>query len=199
MKYLASIAVLATLATGCMTNSTKISYDGCTYNEAPEYSAPTWLCGQPVEGLEIQAFGYSKKLGAGPGMMRDVAVAEARSELAATFRAHVSSRLDSLTRSELEGLTATGAEDSDEEASTSINERVQRNLATMDITGSRIHFIQNSPKGGMYVLVGLDEKAYEENIDRLMNTTFEEDGPQMFREFLLENANTALDSSKESL
>ncbi|MFT7374230.1 MAG: hypothetical protein ACI9T9_002936 [Oleiphilaceae bacterium] len=176
---------------GCSSiQSTGLSYEGCKYPDSPSDMAPSWVCNQPVDALEVQAVGYSRKLSSGPGMMTDVAVTEARSRLTGYFSSEVNTRLARLTT---DSQTEEGNTNSD------VSERVQKTLATMTLVKSRIYRTQVSPEGNMYVLVGLNKEAYGENIDALVNTALNDDSPELYRQFLKDESDKTLDQIRKEL
>ena len=56
----------------------------CTYPDAPDQVAPGWICDEPVAGVELSATGYAKKSAAGHSFMKQMAMADARMQLAQT-------------------------------------------------------------------------------------------------------------------
>lgn len=180
----------ATLLSACSSQTTSVDYGECYYPDSPDTEAPGWVCGQPVQDLEAQAVGYSRKMASGSGMMTDVAAAEARSRLSNYFETDVNSRLSRLTTDKaIDG----------EINSKDVTERVQKTLTTMTLTKSRIWRSQISPAGGMYVLVGLTKDAYDENIDRLVNTAVGQDSPELYRQFLKDQSDKALEKLRDQL
>lgn len=190
MKLKLCTLALSALFSGCASTTEKISYDDCVFPDAPTKSAPSWICDQPAEGLYMQAVGYSAKLASGPGMMKDVAAAEARNQLATSFSTDVASRLTRATSEKLTGPEA---------VSTDTIARIQKNLSAMEIMNSKIFRTQYSPAGSMYVLIGIDAKAYEQNIDKLLNQSVDTENPELYRKFLLQEAEAALDKAAENL
>ncbi|WP_127026065.1 LPP20 family lipoprotein [Rheinheimera mangrovi] len=190
MKLKLCTLVLSTLFSGCASTTEKINYDHCMFPDAPKKSAPGWICDQPVEGLYMQAVGYSAKLASGPGMMKDIAAAEARNQLATSFSTDVASKLTRVTSEKLAGPQS---------ASTDTIERIQKNVSAMEIVNSKIYRTQYSPSGNMYVLIGIDAKAYEQNINKLLNQSVDTENPELYRKFLLQEAEAALDKAAEKL
>lgn len=186
-----SLVGCVALLVGCGSNEmTKVNHDVCNYPDSPENAAPGWVCSQPVEGLEIQSVGYSKQMASGAGVMTDVAATEARSRLAGEFSTQVNARLSRLTQDSTVDGVNTNAD---------VTERVQKTLATMTLTNSRIYRTQISPAGNMYVLVGLNKAGYDANIDALVNTSLEDDSPELYRQFLKEEADKSLDAVRAEL
>jgi len=188
---IAVMVCLAALATGCAFNkTTDLSYAECMYPDSPEKEAPTWVCDQPVESIEVQAVGYSRKLASGFGMMKDVAATEARSQLSNYFSTKVNTRMSRLTTEKFDGESA---------VSQDVAERVQKTLSTMTLSNSRIYRTQVSPSGGVYVLVGLNKAGFDSNIDRLVNTALNNESPELYAQFLKEESDKALDDIRNTL
>lgn len=186
-----ALVCLTAFATGCAFNkTTDLSYAECMYPDSPETEAPSWVCSQPVDTLEVQAVGYSRKLASGFGMMKDVAATEARSELSNYFSTEVNTRLSRLTTDSSDGETA---------ESKDIVERVQNTLSTLTLTNSRVYRTQVSPSGSVYVLVGLDKAAFDQNIDKLVNTALNQESPELYGKFLKEEGNKTLDDIRQQL
>lgn len=191
MKKLLLPLVTSLVLAGCSSsNQGSISYEECTYPDAPEQAAPLWLCEQPVEGIWIQAVGYSRKLAAGPGVMKDVAATEARAALSNNFSADIKAKLSRVTTD----TTANG-----ENVNSDSIENLTKNVTAMNLTFSRIYRTQVSPTGGMYVLVGLNEAGYKENVNSLVNQSVGNDDPELYRQFLIVQADQELDAMAEQL
>ena len=69
----------------------------------------------------------------------------------------------------------------------------------MELVFSRTYRTQVSPNGGLYVLVGINDAAYQENIDKLLGQTVDQENPELYRKFLLQEADAALDKTAEKL
>lgn len=190
MKNYITVVCSALLLSACASTDKKISYDNCIYPDAPNQNAPSWICDQPAENVFMQAVGYSAKLASGPGMMKDVAEAEARSRLAASFSTDVAARLSRVTTEQL------GQEQA---LSKDTIQRIQKNVTAMELVFTRTYRTQISPSGGMYVLVGINDAAYKQNIDKLLSQSVDEDNPDLYRKFLLQEADAALDKTAEKL
>lgn len=159
MRKLLAIGTLALLAVGCSSSLDKqLGYNDCTFPDSPGDKAPAWICEKPVDGIRIQAVGYSRELASGPGLMKDVAAAEARAYLASNFSLDVMSKLSRMASDEMTSDSVTAFD--------SI-ENITENLTSMTLKSSRIYSTEVSPAGGLYVLVGMDEAGYEENVEAL--------------------------------
>lgn len=162
----------------------------CVYPNSPRHNAPGWVCDEPVENTYRQAYGYSRNLAGGHGMMRNVAETEARAELSRQFISEVSSELkrhatDNFSSGQ-EGLEATATDNV---------ELLMENFSSMELTGVRIIRTQSEPGGGLFVLVGISEKDYAENLQRISQSMPSE--ADIYRRFLMEEARNRLNGLGE--
>ncbi|MED5523657.1 MAG: LPP20 family lipoprotein [Pseudomonadota bacterium] len=189
MKGMKSV-FCALLLAGCATTDNKaaMSYEGCTYPDAPQSPAPSWICEQSVQGLKEQAVGYAKKMASGPGVMKDVAAVEARAELTRRFSEDVSSKLERVNTESTDDALSKVHEDIS---------RIQKGLSSMTLSHSRIYRTQTSPTGGLFVLVGLDNAAYDANVDALVNNAVDGQSPELYQKFLKEEGDATLEDIKK--
>ena len=135
----------------------------CTYPAASTQVAPGWVCDEPVPGVELSAVGYAKKSSAGYSFQKQMAVADARVQLAQTFKTHVSNMIKQYAE-------ITGAADT--ETVDQVNTSVSKLITSETLIGSRLFKSKTSPGGGLYVIVGLDsanvQKAAEDSIKSSM-------------------------------
>lgn len=150
IKLFSVIAVLAGLV-GCggtpKISQSELHEDECTFPDAIEKKAPGWICDEPVEGLAVQAVGSYPKSGAGYNFSKDQAAARARVALAGQFTTHVKSMIKQFT-------ATTGVGDS--ETVDQVNEIVSKAITKQRLDGSKVYKAKVSPKGEVYVLIGLD-------------------------------------------
>ncbi|MBM7456969.1 hypothetical protein HNR62_002871 [Oceanisphaera litoralis] len=190
---LCSIALAGTLLSGCGTQQiakSPLGYDVCHFPDVPGTNAPSWICDQPVEGLEVQATGFARKMSGGAGLMKDVAASEARGQLAMSFSSDVKTKLDRLT---------TDKQVNGETQSSDAVERISSALAAMSMSDSRILRSQVSPSGGMYVLVGLTKGAYDANVRELFENAMDTETPGLYQQFLKEEGNSSLEQTRQRL
>ncbi|MGO3346749.1 MAG: hypothetical protein ACTIM4_16415 [Marinomonas sp.] len=185
---MAFVAAAVSAVVGC--SSTPSTFADCAYPDSPSDSAPSWICSEPVEGLELQGVGYSRKMASGSGMMRDVAITEGRSRLASEFSTDVSSRLARVT---------TESVINNENISSDVAERVQKSLATMTLQKAHVYRTQFSPEGNLYVLVGLNKEDYKTNMDAIAKAAIGEDSPELYQKFLADEADTSLDEIQKRI
>ena len=135
----------------------------CTYPDASDQVAPGWICDEPVAGVELSAVGYAQKSAAGVSFMKQMAVADARVQLAQTFKVHVNNMIKQYAET-------TGAADS--ETVDQVNTSVSKLITSETLIGSRLFKSKVGPTGSMYVIVGLDsnnvQKAAEDSIKSSM-------------------------------
>ena len=121
----------------------------CLFPKSREI-APDWVCKKKDEKLAVSAVGYSAKSRAGPEFMKDMAAADARNKLA--NRMHESVRRKIADKDEIKGKAP--------------NKAAIEKLTQANLEGTKILKTAYAPRGGMYVLVGLDkagaEKLYDE-------------------------------------
>ncbi len=136
----------------------------CVFPDAPNQAAPDWVCDVPVEGIELSAVGYSQKSSVGNSFMKQMATTDARVQLAAIFKTRIQNMIKQYAE-------VTGAADS--ETVDRVNTSVTKAITSETLIGSRIYKTRTSPKGGIYVLIGLDsahvQQVAEDSIKTSMN------------------------------
>jgi hypothetical protein len=178
MKKLFIATSLVAVLAGCQSNNATVkeaqNFAPCTFPDAPTVSAPGWICDVIPSDIAAAAKGYSKKSAAGMGVMRKIAVNDARVNLAAEFETDVNNLFQAAT----EGVTSTSAA----EGVTLLTEDVQetfenitKTVVNKTLTNSRIIVSQASPAGGLYVLVGMDQAAYDANMNKVIDEVGGED------------------------
>jgi hypothetical protein len=131
----------------------------CTFPDSPDDVAPAWICDEPIDGVDVSAIGFAKKSGAGVSHMKQMATADARVQLAQTFRTHVSNMIKQY-------VETTGAADG--ETVDQVSASVSKLITDETLIGSRLFKSRTSPAGNLYVIVGMDSErvqvAAEESI-----------------------------------
>lgn len=187
MKYWI-IAALGAVLVGCGSTpkapeSAELEYKKCVFPDAPSAKAPSWLCSQPVDGLELSVWGASAPRAAGVGFTTDVATQNARRRLAEVFATRIASEYQQYINEHTENGIRLSQE--------TIKQKTLSETG-MTLVGSRVFYTQVSPNRHMYVLVGLDDEAYKRNMEALFNSSIDPDNPEIFREFLLDQAGERL-------
>jgi len=134
----------------------------CVFPDSPKDAAPLWICDAPVEGVAVSAVGVANKSAAGVSFMKDQAAADARVKLAQQMKVHVNNMIKQY-------VETTGAGSS--ETVDKVNTSVSKLITSETITGSRIFRSTVSPKGDMYVLVGLDPTVTKEATEKILKTS----------------------------
>jgi hypothetical protein len=163
LDFKMTILVPVLLLSACASAPKGPTAADCTYPDASDQIAPGWVCDEPVAGVELSAVGYAKKSSAGVSFMKQMAVADARVQLAQTFKTHVSNMIKQYAET-------TGAADS--ETVDQVNTSVSKLITSETLIGSRLFKSKLSPVGSMYVIVGLDsarvQQAAEDSIKSSM-------------------------------
>jgi len=118
----------------------------CVFADGSNQPAPEWVCGAPVNGIDLSAVGYADKSGAGANFMKQMAATAARVELAQTMKVEVQNMIKQYSET-------TGAGDS--ETVDQVNTSVTKQISKETLIGSRIFRQMPTPTGGIVVLVGL--------------------------------------------
>ena len=82
-------AALATLLAACSSNNTKDEVAECIFADGSNQPAPAWVCGAPVDDVDLAAVGYADKSAAGANFMKQMAATAARVELAQVMQVEV--------------------------------------------------------------------------------------------------------------
>jgi len=149
-------------------------------------NAPNWVCdgGANMEG-GVFAVGSAEKSPLGIGFQRTEAVAQARDELSRELNVKVKNMFKSYMSS-----TGTGNTQTAERVATSVSKQ----LTSQVLTGSKLLKTWISPKGTMYVLVGMQN--VKNAVKQATNTTFKND-PALWQEFKAKKAQEELDAAIE--
>lgn len=197
MKKIALVGALAALVVGCSSTDTVEgvqSFAQCTFPDSPQVEAPAWICDVMPKDIAIGAQGYAKKSVAGMSVMKKVAINNARAAMASTFETDVSN----MFRQALSGKTNTTTADGSDEAVVEAFEDVTKNITNRTLTNSRVLVSQVSPAGGLYVLVGMDQKTYDENVARIVTAASAEDS-EMRKSFTNKKVEESLLKALESM
>jgi len=182
-----SIMITSLILIGCGGSNQQVS-------KAPTYQcqidgtvAPEWVCngGANMEG-GIFAVGSAPKSPLGIGFQRQEAMAQARDEIVRQLDLKVKNMMKSYMSS-----TGTGDSQTAERVATSVSKQV----ASKVLRGSKLLKTWISPKGTMYVLVGM-KGDINELVAEATKTTFKND-KALWQEFKAKKAQEELDSEVE--
>jgi len=195
-KSLATLALVAALSACQTTNNLEdLQALECSYPDTPDVQAPQWVCGSPVKGLEVSAVGYAKKSIGGLSVMNNISSTNARAELGRQFKVSAESMIKNAITSS--NVTSSDAEKT-EETVTELSENIEKNVSSFVLTNSRIITRKVSPNGGLYTLVGMDKKTYDENLLQLAEKTTESD-PALWNKFSDQKTESSLSDALNKL
>lgn len=156
-------AVTTTLLVACASNQTaQAPVASCVFADGSAQAAPEWVCGAPVDGLDLSAVGYADKSAAGPNFMKQMAATAARVELAQTMKVEVQNMIKQYAET-----TGTG----DSETVDRVNTSVTKQITKETLVGSKIFRQMPTPSGGIVVLVGLDADTVNKLAEQAIKTS----------------------------
>ncbi len=144
--------------------------------------APKWTCVPMVEGA-YAGVGIAQKSAAGMGHMRRVALANGRSDLAQQIKSQVKDKIETFTRT-------TGVGDS--ETVDQVNTAVSKQIAKVDLQGSKAVDSWTAPSGAIYMLVTVPEAAVNGEVKKAVKTSYKNE-QALWQQFQSKNALEALD------
>jgi len=172
---------------------------GCANNAQPQapvaaqcpidgVAAPTWVCdGANMEG-GVAVVASAAPVPNGRSFQKEIAISNARNELAKQIAVKVSTMLKQ--------YQATTGQGNDQTADTAI-ESVSKQVAQQTLTGTKMIHMWPSPKGTLYVLVGMpDQKAAKESIKKAVKTSLQ-NNKALWQEFKAKKAQEELDATIE--
>ena len=155
---------MSVLLTSCGSDTVKLEALDCAFPDAPEVAAPGWICDAPVEGIEVSAVGSAEKSAAGVSFTKNMAVTDARVQMAQALKVHV----QNMVKQYAEVTGAASGETVDK-----VNTSVTKQITDQTLTGTKPYRTLVSPNNVMYVLVGMDaamaSKATEQAVRTSMN------------------------------
>ena len=164
MKLRALFAVATTtLLVACASNQpTQAPVASCVFADGSGQAAPEWVCGAPVDGLDLSAVGYADKSAAGPNFMKQMAATAARVELAQTMKVEVQNMIKQYAET-----TGTGDSETVDRVNTSVTQQITKET----LVGSNIFRQMPTPSGGIVVLVGLDADTVNKLAEQAIKTS----------------------------
>ena len=174
IKTISSIALaslVTAVITGCGGAAPKAEADFRCKQE--NVRAPKWTCVPMVEGA-YAGVGIAKKSSAGMGHMRRIATANGRSDLAQQIKSQVKDKVEIFTRT-----TGNGDAETVDQVTTAVSKQV----AKVDLQGSKGVDVWTSPSGSLYMLVTVPEATVNGVVKDAVKTSFKNDNAlwQMFQ------------------
>ena len=155
-------AAAATLMVACSSNEPAPVVAECVFADGSNQPAPLWVCGAPVEGIDLSAVGYADKSAACPNFMKQMAATAARVELAQTMKVEVQNMIKQFAET-------TGT--ADDETVDQVNSSTTKQITKQELQGSKIYRQMPTPSGGMVVLVGLDADTVTQIAEQALKTS----------------------------
>ena len=180
IKTLTSIALAGLIAasfTACGgTPEPKPAVDkfGCKQENT---DAPKWTCIPMVEGA-YAGVGVAPKSAAGMGMMRKVALANGRSDLAQQIQSQVKDKVELFTRT-----TGAGSSETVDQVATAVTKQV----AKVDLKGSKAVDMWSAPSGALYMLVTVPESDVNKEVKSAVQSSMKNDNA-LWQQFQSKNA-----------
>lgn len=180
IKTMSSIALAALLS---------VTITGCSKDVKPEersvdfsckqenVSAPKWTC-IPEIADSYAGVGIAEKSAAGMDHMRRVALANGRSDLAQQIESQVKDKITIYT-----GTTGVGGGETVDKAI----ETVTKQVAKVDLVGSKAVDMWTAPSGAIFMLVTVSQNSANEQIKNNIKTSFKND-QALWQQFKAKNA-----------
>ncbi|RLA73764.1 MAG: hypothetical protein DRG78_21995 [Epsilonproteobacteria bacterium] len=185
IKTLSSIALaslLGVIITGCADKPEPVHEVFSNQCMQENILAPRWTCVPMVEG-SYAGVGVSEKSAAGMGHMRRVALANGRSDLAQQIKSQVKDKVETFSRT-----TGVGSS----EVVDQVNTAVSKQVAKVDLQGSKAVDSWSSPSGTLYLLVTVPEANVNSEVKDAVKTSYKND-EALWQQFQAKNALEDLD------
>lgn len=162
IKNLALIAAVTASITGCSDKKPESKKYNPTFKCQQEgVDAPRWTCIPDVEGY-YAGVGVAEKSAAGIAHMRRVALMNGRSDLAQQIETKVKDKMEGFTRA-----TGNGSAETVDKVTTAVTKQV----AKVDLKGSKAMDMWNAPSGAIYMLVTVPKANVNEAVKNAYNKT----------------------------
>jgi len=169
LKIISSLALAGLLTatiTGCADKAPEPKEEVVSFACKQEnVLAPKWTCIPMVEDF-YAGVGIADKSAAGVAHMRRVALANGRSDLAQQIQTQVKDKVEVFTRA-----TGNGSNEVADKVSTAVSKQV----AKVDLKGSKAVDMWNAPSGAMYMLVTVSESHVNGEVKKAVKTSFKND------------------------
>lgn len=180
IKTISSIAIAGLLAaaiTGCSKEAKpqEATFDNRCKQE--NVLAPEWTC-RPFVDDAYAGVGVAQKSAAGMGHMRRVALANGRSDLAQQIESKVKDKVSLYT-----GTTGVAGSETVDQTT----EAVTKQVAKVDLVGSKGVDVWTAPSGALYMLVTVSTNETNKQIKDNIKTSFKND-QALWQQFKAKNA-----------
>ena len=144
--------------------------------------APKWTCIPTVDG-HYAGVGIAAKSAAGMGHMRRVALANGRSDLAQQIQSQVKDKVEIYT-----GTTGNGVQETVDQVTTAVSKQ----LAKVDLAGSKGIDTWDAPSGTLFMLVTVPASGVNQEVKDAVRTSFKSDNA-LWQQFKSQQALDSLD------
>jgi len=187
VSKIALLGLLAAVITGCADKEAEVKpeegYKATFECKQENVLAPRWTCIPEVEGF-YAGVGMAEKSAAGMAHMRRVAVMNGRSDLSQQIETKVKDKMEGFTKA-----TGIGAGESVDMVTTAVTKQV----AQVDLTGSKAIDMWNAPSGAIYMLVTVPEADVNKVVKETVKSSFNNDDAR-WQQFQSEQALQGLDA-----
>ncbi len=187
IKTLSSIALAGLVAltiTGCggETPSPEAQAEADFRCKQEGTLAPQWSCVPMVEG-GYAGVGIARKSSAGMGHMRRVALANGRSDLAQQIKSQVKDKIETFTRA-----TGVGSKESVDH----VTMAVSKQIAKVDLQGSKAVNSWTAPSGTLYLLVTVPQSTINGEVKKAVKNSMKNE-EALWQQFQAKNAQEGLE------
>jgi len=185
MKNLAMFALVALAVTGCSDKKPEPKKEGYTPTfqcKQENVVAPRWTCIPEVEGF-YAGVGVAEKSAAGMAHMRRVALMNGRSDLAQQIQTQVKDKVEGFTRA-----TGNGSAETVDKVTTAVTKQ----LAKVDLKGSKAVDMWQAPSGALYMLVTVPKENINTEVKKAIQSSFK-DNNALWQQFQSKQALEQLD------
>lgn len=138
----------------------------CVFPDSPDNSAPSWVCDEPVKGIEVSTVGIAEPTKAGISYQKQQAETDGRVRMAQRIRTRVQNLIKQYAET-------TGIGDS--QTVDRVNSSVTRQLTNQELVGSRLYTSLASPNGALYVLMGIDKDSVNNLLEDALDNSINDD------------------------
>lgn len=165
-RYVLLLAAAGLLGLGgCASEPPKVAAPECVFPNSQQ-AAPGWVCNMPVEGVGVSAVGMAQKSGAGLSFMKQMAMTDARVQMAQAVRVRVTNMVKQYAET-------TGA--ANQETVDQVNTSVTKQITDEALVGTKLLRTITGPDGTLYALVGLDEASAQQIAETALRTSMNND------------------------
>ncbi len=167
IKIVSSIVLvgLALVVIGCSDKEPAVAGDVDFRCMQENVLAPKWTCVPAAKGY-YASVGVAQKSVAGMGHMRRVALADGRSNLVQQIKSQVKDKVETFTRA----TGVTNAESVDK-----VSTAVSKQVAKVDLQGSKSIDVWTAPSGTLFMLVTVPESKVNSEVKKVVKTSFKND------------------------